>query len=56
MQFDHDRERSTATRLEEARQQGFVTVPEIFDIFDVNGIRRASADSHVNLLFLIGPR
>src|SRR5215510_4692778 len=53
MQFDHDRERPAATRLEETRQQGFVAVSEIFHVFDVNSIGCASADSHARLLFLI---
>ena len=38
MQFDHDRERSAAARLEETRQQRFVAVPEIFHVCDVNVI------------------
>src|SRR5262249_41500073 len=54
VQFDHNRERSAAARLEETRQQRFVAVPEIFHVFDINGIRRASADSHMRLLLLVG--
>jgi hypothetical protein len=54
VQFDHDRERSTATRLEETRQQGLVAVAEIFYVFDVNSIGRLSTDSHTRFLFLIG--
>jgi hypothetical protein len=56
MKFDHDREWSAAARPEEARQEGFVAVPEIFHVFDVNGIRCGSAKSHTSLLSLMGHR
>jgi hypothetical protein len=54
VQFDDERERSAAARREETRQQWRVAVSEIFDVFDVNGIRLASADSHVRFLSLVG--
>ena len=56
MQFDHERERSTAARLEETGQQRFVTVPEIFHVCDINIIRCLCACCHASLLFLVGQR
>jgi hypothetical protein len=52
MQFDDEREGAAALWLMEARQQGLVAVPEIFDVFDVNIVRLTGADGHGRLLFL----
>ena len=38
MQLDHHRERSAALGLEETCQEGLITVPQIFHVFDLDFI------------------
>src|SRR5438094_347684 len=53
VQLDHDRERSAAAWLEEARQQRFVPMSEIFHIRDIDVIRHLRACCHASLPFLV---
>jgi hypothetical protein len=56
VQLDEEREGARALWLMEARQQGRVAVPEIFDVFDGNVVRLTGADGHGRLLFLGGTK
>ena len=56
VQFDHEREWSAAARREEPRQQGLITVSEIFHVGDVHVIGCLCTGGHGSLLSLMGHR
>ena len=50
MQLDHHRERSAALGLEETCQEGLITMPQIFHVFDLDFIGGPYTGRHAKLL------